>query len=333
MAVPGPRLVLALAFLVGLFMAGVWVASQGVRQDYAVPSRGDTERAGLDLTDEHVVWLEAVPRGVAVVAYDIAARQRLTLEPANASLKHPVAADGDLAAWTERVPTGGGAWRYRVVVHDLARGARVWETPLHDNVTLPGRTLEGEALVTRGCLSAGCEEGGDGTFVGATRLGAGAGGIVALPAPTDRPLLLARGRLWWADGDTLRSIDTLARQEPLAVHASGPIAGFDADGDVVAWAEARGGLRRVAFAALGNGTRGEASAFEGDQQSPAVNGSRIAFVQRDGLVRLVDVASGEERVLPARTQDNVDVRLAPHWAAWLSRTIGGRNVMLVPLGA
>jgi hypothetical protein len=74
-----------------------------------------------------------------------------------------------------------------------------------------------------------------------------------------------------------------------------------------------------------------ASAFAGPQTETALDGSQLVFVQRDGLVRSVDLATGGERVLPARTAENSHLRTNGAWAAWLSKTLEGHNVVLVPL--
>lgn len=328
MRVPGKAVLAGLFVLVALFMAGVWVVSDSLRQEYRVASRGDTERTDLDLTDERVVWLEDVHPGGAVMAYDIPSRKRATLEPRNASLEHPVLLDGDLAAWVERGPDGF----LRVVVHDFARGGTSRLGAAGDDLTLPGRVLDRDVLGRGALLVRGTLRGDSAVRVYHVPLADG-GFYAEHGLPVERPLVLSRGRAWWADGPFVKPYDLGQDRELPPLAAGGNVTEFDVEGDVVVWAEDRGLVRRVHWARYGRdfGSAGEVSGFEGDQHGPAVNGSRVVFVQRDGLVRFKDLESGAERVLPARTQENIHLRLAQRWAGWLSGTIEGHNVLLVPV--
>ncbi|HVE53669.1 MAG TPA: hypothetical protein VNB23_09830 [Ramlibacter sp.] len=302
-------------------MSAFFLLGEGLREEYHVPSRGDRERYDLDLTDERVVWLEA---GGKVLWAPLGPTKRLplTLETRNASLEYPVLAEGPLVAWTE---TSGV-----VRVHDFARNATVTVGDLEqsDALVLPGRTLDGRTLVVSGRL-------------------AGTGGLFAVsiaenlsytitPVPQGRPeartaeIVLAAGRVVWAEGSDVRILP-LTGGEVRSFTANGTVVNLTADGDLVAWAEQHGNFRRVVVANLSDGSQREASAFGADQYQPALNGTRLLFVQRDGLVRLVDLVSGAERVLPARNQENVHLRLGTSWAAWLSGTIEGHNVFTVPV--
>lgn len=332
----GAVLVIALAAGIGLFMAAVAIVGSELRQEYHVASRGQAERTDLDLAADRVVWLEQVfldgKGGGAVKAYEPATRTRATLEARNASLDQPIVANEAWAAWVE----GAGPHRVRFV----GGGRDAFLGGAGDDLTLPGRALEGDTL-----LVAGTHAGEDGLWRADLRDGTlERMKLVSAPsilsgATTDwaslqprPPLRLAAGRVWWFEGATLHAWD-LARGEPLpSLGAGGRVLSLDADRDLVAWTEDHGLERRVAFAFLGNGTRGEVTSFPGDQHDPAVNGTRVAFFQADGLVRLKDLGSGEERVLPARDPHNLEPRLSATWAAWLSRTLEGHNVVLVPVG-
>ncbi|MCA1814196.1 MAG: hypothetical protein LC624_09640, partial [Halobacteriales archaeon] len=108
----------------------------------------------------------------------------------------------------------------------------------------------------------------------------------------------------------------------------------DTDGEHVVWhLDPRpGGPRRAYISASDVRVRVELAAPPGQAWSPVVSNERVALTQNDGLVRLLDLASGASRVLPARDQENVEVRLRGDAAVWLSGTLEGHNVLLVPLG-
>ena len=306
-------------------MSLFFLLGEGLRQEYHVPSRGDRERYDLDLTEERVVWLEWGGK-VLWAPLGPTRRQPLVLEEANASLVHPVLAEGTLAAWVE------GRGPLQVRVHDFALNASVTlgDPARGDSLLLPGRTLDGRTL-----LVAGRWNGTGGLF--AATFGEDLSydvtpvdGLFQEAAPRG-PLLLADGQVWWAEGLQVHLAPLGNLAERRTFDAGGRVVNLTAEGDLVAWAEERGTYRRVIIANLSSGNQTEASTFPADQREPALNGTRVLFVQHDGLVRLVDLATGEERVLPARNQENVHLRLGPSWAAWLSGTIEGHNVFLVPL--
>jgi hypothetical protein len=325
-------LVVGLVVASALFMGLFYLVGEDLRVEYHVLSRGDKERHALALGADKVAWLEEAPDGSAGVLWsELTNRKRLphTIEVRGASPHHGIAVDGDLVAWTHRSATG--SWEVRV--HDTATNRTVAITDARDNLTLAGRTLArteaGGVAIVRGTWE------GEPTalvvHLARNAQGIRADGVQALEGvPGNASLLLEDGRLWWAHGSELRSI-ALATQEPLPpLWANRTIVSFDVDGPRAAWAEDHGLWRRVVVHDLRTGAQGEASAFPADQRSPALNGTRLAFVQHDGLVRLVDLATGAEKVLPARNQENIHVRLNEGHAAWLSGTILGHNVLLVP---
>jgi hypothetical protein len=314
----GRLLVLVLLVAVGLFMAAVAIVGIGLRQDYRIASKGEGERTGLDLTDERVAWLEVPGK---VWAYDIAGRRSELLEASDASSDRPIALTVTHAAWVE------GPAPFRVALHDFRNGTTWRLGAPGGNLTLPGRTLAAEGVLVAGSV-------GNASGLWWYDLGNLTLQRAAVQAPADAPMRLAWPRAFWLAQGRLHVADARTGVEQAPVEDAAPVAGFDADGDLVAWHDdpRPAAPRRVSFLDLGSGARGEVSAFPGQQWDPAVAGIKVAFLQNDGLVRLKDLATGQERVLPARDQENVRVRLAPHWAAWLSGTIEGHNVLLTPAG-
>ncbi|HEV8360781.1 MAG TPA: hypothetical protein VGR28_10045 [Candidatus Thermoplasmatota archaeon] len=342
MQLRGWKVVIVLFAAVGAIAIATALYGSSVRQDYRVASRGDLERTSVDLTDTRVVWVEQVrttpPRG-AVVAYDIATRTRAVLDDGNASLAYPVAVDGDLAAWV----VGDGPFAVRV--YDFAtKSSFLVGGGQGDNITLPGRTLEDRALLVAGSLGGGGPlvyvvqvDERDETHTSKLKLTSAPrildGSVFEWnPERPPSPLVVSAGRAWWWANHTIVGAGLGSAPSPRSFEAGGPVVGLDADGDLLTWDEDQGRIRRVMFHDLRNGTQGEVTTIPYDQHGAAVNGTRVALVQHDGLVRLKDLATGAERVLPARTQENLGIRLAPHWAVWLSGTIEGHNVLVVPLG-
>lgn len=299
------------------FMAVFFLVGEELRQDYHVLSRGDRERTDVALTPDRVVWLEHFPNGASVLSFELSElasriRNRTALADLTALPDSRVAASGARTAWTTRDG---------VVVHDGPTNT----TRSFSGARLPGPALEGRLLV----LDGGAGFAGMRLFDLDVQTFAPDGGIpLAIPAGAD--VQVDQGRAFWAEGAQLHVLDlrSMARSQLMA---GGNITSFDADGARVVWAEDHGRIRRVVLAELPGGERREVSSFTSDQHRPAINGTRVAFVQHDGLVRLHDLASGEERVLPARTQENRSLRLGADWAVWLSGTIEGHNVLLVPL--
>jgi hypothetical protein len=328
-------IIVVIAFSV-IFAVAVALVGQGLRQDYRVPSRGDTERTDVDLTDARVVWVERVSGSAspgAVVSYDIATRARTTLEADGASMEFPILADEDWAAWVV------GSGPHLVRVHDFRANRTSTLGHAGDDVWLPGRTLGDGQLLIAGTMAGArgvwrvvlaTEESAPLKLVSEARVLDGSTLAWDAASPPS-PLAFAGGKAWWWSNATIAGYDLEAGLGLAPFDVGGPVVGLDADRAALAWDEDHGRVRRVGFMSLANGTRGEVSAFPYDQHGAAVNGTRVAFVQHDGLVRVKDLVTQEERVLPARTQENLHIRLAPSWAAWLSGTIEGHNVVLTPL--
>lgn len=321
--VRGPTAVVAMLGAAVLLMTLFFLLGEELRQEYHVLSRGDKERFDADLGDGFAAWVEDAEPGGAVLANAVGRRTALTLEPRNASTAHPVVAEGPWVAWVE--PASGV--RVAHVRFVEGRPEHAFLPPIA-GAWLPGRSMAPGVLV----VVQNTSEGPRAVQYALPPDVASFGGWNGTPvsAPTDRPVHVAGGRAWWADGASIRGAWLDGRRAEVEVPAGGNVTEFDVDGDLVAWAEDRGRIRRVMWADVGNGTRGEVSGFEGDQHGPAVNGTRVVLVQRDGLVRLKDLATGAERVLPARTQENIHLRLGREHALWLSGTIEGHNVFLVP---
>lgn len=320
MRVPGYVVVLVCAVAIGLFMFGVAKVGTDLRPDYHVVSGpDDTERYQVDLSDARVVWLEKVKEGVAVMQYDIASKARKVLEPSQAAPSFPVLLDSAWVAWVE------GRGPYHVAAMNLPSGAKevIGDTP--DNVTLPGRTLDGDMLLVAGTMHevAGWWLVHLGTQEPARLLG---------PLPARGPVAMSGGLVWWGNGTALVAVDTERGGPVHVLDAGGRVLEVDARGDLVVWTADLGPIRGVRYANLTTGLQGNVTGVAGDQHSPAVDGTRVAFVQWDGLVRLADLANGGERVLPARDQENLHPRLTASWVAWLSGTLEGHNVLLVPAG-
>ncbi|MCA1814755.1 MAG: hypothetical protein LC624_12560, partial [Halobacteriales archaeon] len=116
----GWLLVVGLVVLVGLFMAGVALIGNGLRQDYHIISgREDVERTQLDFDGQRAIWLEQNgTRPGQVWAYDLASKSRIFLGD-GADLAQPVALGGGRAAWVAQGT---------VQVHDFVNGT-TWSLP------------------------------------------------------------------------------------------------------------------------------------------------------------------------------------------------------------
>lgn len=319
-------MVLALLVLSTAFMAAFFLVGEDLRQDYRVASRGDRERTAIALTDTHVAWLEDAQPGGAVLVYDLATKKRITLEPRNATLHGPLAMSGDLVAWMDNAT---GAPRIRV--HDLAKNASAYAGAPGDALVLLNRSLVGRTLLAWGSVVGESRVGLWRLEVSVSGEGFGGTATAAVPVAATPDATLSGGRVWWRDGAALHAADAITGAPGANLTATGPVTHFDVAGDLVVWSEVSGNHRRAFWANLANGTRGAVSASPADQNIPAVHGSQVIFVQHDGLVRWVDLASGRERVLPARTQENRNLDLTATMASWLSGTIDGHNVFLTPV--
>jgi hypothetical protein len=309
--VRGWLVVLALAVGVGLFMAAVAFVGNGLRQDYRVLSVDDLERTQLDFDGAHALWLERNGTAPAQVwSYDVARDARLLLGD-GADEAQPVALGGGRAAWVAH-----GA----VQVHDFANGT-TWALP--GNLSLPGRTLSAAGwLAVRNAT---------GVWV-VDLLGPG-----AVPVG-DADAARASGDLLVAAHGPDVGVWTVARHDGLRIalerslRADGPVARVDTDGADLVWQiDPRPAAPRLVYAAPLHGNASQVPSIPGQAWEPSVAAHRVAFIQADGLVRLVDLDTHSARVLPARDEENLQPRLGPDAAAWLSGTLEGHNVLLVPL--
>jgi hypothetical protein len=332
--VRGSHVLVATVGLVALFMAGVWFASQGLRQDYHVLSPGDVPRPDADLGPRHAVWLEQHGIYGASEAFPLAqlgskTAKPIELESQNASLQFPILTSGKWAAWVE------GAGPFRVRAWDLDANRSIAIGDAGDNLTLPGRTMEGPRLV-----ALGAHAGRTGAWIVTLPDDPSLPAVLApldLPAEARAPLRLAGGMLWgWTNGSatnaTIRGWP-LDGSAPLAFDAGGPVVSLDSDGRTVAWTRDLGKVRGVAWRDVANGTAGATDPRQGDQHDPAVDEGRVIYIGDDTLVHLRDLVTGKGQVLPARDEENVHLRLLGPWALWLSGTLQGHNVFLTPAPA